>query len=811
LTKGLFGFAVFAFIAAGVASSRPEASRVQEPSSHPPAASPKYGPLISQYCGGCHNERTKAGELVLTNLDTTNIAAGADVWERVLRKLRAGAMPPQGSRRPDQATYDGLVNWLETELDRSAAAHPNPGRPLLHRLNRTEYANAVRDLLALEDVDVESLLPADDASFGFDNIADVLGVPSLLLERYLDAAGKISAVAVGDPEIGPASTLYRVRQDISQDQHIEGLPLGTVGGTLVRYTFPLDAEYTFTVKLFRTHHGVVRGLEHPNQLEITVDGERIHTAQVGGDADLAALYENEALASDAIDPRTKVRVKVKAGQRTVTAAFVEKPPTQDTRPLQPFVRGSDTRDHLGRPHVDMLAIAGPFNATGPGDTQSRRRIFSCRPAAGASDTACATQIVTTLARRAYRGPIGDTDRRRLMTFYEEGRRKGGFERGIEMALRRILASPKFVFRLEAEPATVAAGTVYRISDVELASRLSFFLWSSIPDDVLLKAAAQGTLSRPAMLSQQVKRMLADPKSAALIDNFAGQWLQLRNLKNIVPNNDDFPDFDDNLRQAFRRETELLFDSVIREDRSVLDLLTADYTFVNDRLAKHYGIPNIYGTQFRRVPVASEVRRGILGQGSILLLTSHAERTSPVLRGKWVLDNLLGIPPPAPPADVPKLEEQAVANKPRSVREQMESHRANPTCASCHKLMDPIGFAMENFDAVGAWRTTDSGSPVDTSGMLLDGSKVDGLVTLRQALVRRPEVLVGTMTEKLLTYGLGRGLASSDMPAVRRIVSDAGRNNYKFSSLVEGIVSSPAFQMRIKPLAGAEPPLKTASR
>jgi Protein of unknown function (DUF1592)/Protein of unknown function (DUF1588)/Protein of unknown function (DUF1587)/Protein of unknown function (DUF1585)/Protein of unknown function (DUF1595)/Cytochrome C oxidase, cbb3-type, subunit III len=811
LIKGFFGFAVFAFIAAGVASSRPEAARKQEPSSHPPVASPKYGPLITQYCGGCHNERTKAGDLVLTNIDTTNIAAGADVWERVLRKLRAGAMPPQGSRRPDQATYDGLVNWLQTELDRGAAVHLNPGRPLLHRLNRTEYANAIRDLLALENVDVESLLPADDASFGFDNIADVLGVPSLLLERYLDAAGKISSIAVGDPEIGPASTLYRVRQDISQDQHIEGLPLGTVGGTLVHYTFPLDAEYTFTVKLFRTHHGVVRGLEHPNQLEIAVDGERIHTAQVGGDADLAALYENEALASDAIDPRTKVRVKVKAGQHTVTAAFVEKPPTQDTRPLQPFVRGSDTRDHLGRPHVDMLAIAGPFNATGPGDTQSRRRIFSCRPAAGASDTVCATQIVTTLARRAYRGPVGDSDRRRLMAFYEEGRRKGGFERGIEMALRRILASPKFVFRLEAEPPNVVAGAAYRISDLELASRLSFFLWSSIPDDELLKVAAQGTLSRPAVLNQQLKRMLADPKSAALVDNFAGQWLQLRNLKNIVPNSDDFPDFDDNLRQAFRRETELLFDSVIREDRSVLDLLAADYTFVNDRLARHYGIPNIYGTQFRRVPVASDVRRGILGQGSILLLTSHAERTSPVLRGKWVLDNLLGIPPPAPPADVPKLEEQVVANKPRSVREQMESHRANPTCASCHKLMDPIGFAMENFDAVGAWRITDSGLPLDTSGTLLDGTKIDGLVALRQALLRRPEVLVGTMTEKLLTYGLGRGLSASDMPAVRRIVSDAGRANYKFSALIEGIVSNPAFQMRLKPLAGSEPPLKTASR
>jgi mono/diheme cytochrome c family protein len=816
LKRGLFVLAVAAVVVASSASSRPQAAPRQAPVAQPASSQPQspsqpqYAALVKQYCVTCHNERAKTGGLVLSTLDMSNIQPDAEVWERVLRKLRAGAMPPQGSRRPDQASYDGMVNWLEAELDRGAVEHPNPGRPLLHRLNRTEYANAVRDLLSLENVDVESMLPADDSSFGFDNIADVLGVSSLLLERYLDAAGKISAVAVGDPEISPSSTLYRVRQDLSQDQHIEGLPLGTVGGTLVHYTFPLDAEYTFTVKLFRTHHGVTRGLEHPNELEITVDGERVHTVTVGGDADLAALYENEAFASDAIDPRTKVRVKVKAGQRDVAVDFVEKPPTEDTRPLEPFLRGSDTRDHLGRPHIDMVTIAGPFNATGPGDTQSRRRIFTCHPANTAAETPCATQIVSTLARRAYRGSVTDADRRRLMTFYEEGYRKGGFDQGIEMALRRILASPKFVFRMEAEPATVAAGTPYRVSNLELASRLSFFLWSSIPDDELLRVASQGTLTRPEVLNQQLRRMLADPKSDALISNFAGQWLQLRNLTNIVPNNDDFPDFDDNLRQAFRTETEMLFSSIVREDRNVLDLLTADYTFVNERLAKHYGIPNIYGTQFRRVPVTNEARRGLLGQGSILTLTSHAEVTSPVLRGKWVLDNLMGIPPPSPPAVVPPLSDQAAPGTVKSIREQMEGHRANPVCATCHKLMDPIGFALDNFDAVGAWRTTEAGKKIDASGVLLDGTKMDGVVSLRQALLRRPDVLVGTMTEKLLTYALGRGLSPSDMPAVRAIVKNASQHDYRFSSIVNGIVASPAFQMRIKTVPGTEPPVKTSA-
>jgi mono/diheme cytochrome c family protein len=813
LPKGARLVAVLTFVAAATAGGRPQAAaRVQAPqtASTPASTTDPHGQVIRQYCVTCHNERTKAGGLVLANVDTGRVEANAETWEKVLRKLQAGAMPPQGVRRPEQAKYDELISWLQTDLDKAAAAHPNPGRPLLHRLNRTEYANAIRDLLGLENIGVESLLPADDSSYGFDNIADVLGVPSLLLERYLDAAGKISAIAVGDPEITPASTMYRVRQDLSQDQHIEGLPLGTIGGTLIHYTFPLDADYVFTVKLFRTHHGVVRGLEHPNQLEITVDGERVHLATIGGDKDLAALYENEAIASDAIDPRTKVRVHVKAGQRDVGVDFVGKPPTEDSRPLEPFLRASDTRDHLGRPHVDMVTIAGPLNASGPGDTASRERIFTCHPAPGAADMKCAKQIVSTIAHRAFRSPVGEVEMRRLMAFYEEGKRKGGFERGIELAIRRILASPKFVFRIEAEAPALAVGAAYRISDVELASRLSFFLWSSIPDDELLRVAEQGSLSKPGVLDRQVTRMLADPKSEALVENFAGQWLQLRNLKNIVPNNDDFPDFDDNLRQAFRRETELLFASVIHEDRDVLDLLTADYTFVNERLARHYGIPNVYGTQFRRVPVTDEARRGLLGQGSILTLTSHAERTSPVLRGKWVLENLLGMPPPPPPPDVPLLPEQS-AQKPRSMREQMEAHRANQPCAGCHKLMDPIGLALENFDAVGAWRAADAGAPVDATGVLLDGSKVDGVVTLRQALLRRPQVVVGTMTEKLLTYALGRGLGYYDMPTVREIVRTAAKNDYRFSSIATGIVASPAFQMRIKSAPDTTEPVKTSSR
>jgi hypothetical protein len=749
---------------------------------------------IDQYCVTCHNQRLKTAGLTLDGLDLANIPANAAVWEKVVRKLRTGAMPPPGARRPDAAAIDALVTSLETELDLAAAGNPDPGASPLRRLNRVEYANAIRDLLAL-DVDVASLLPPDNSAYGFDNIADALGVSPSLQERYLSAAEKISALAVGDPREGTATETYRVRQDLSQNQHVEGLPLGTVGGTLVRHFFPLDGEYQFKAGLYRTNFGNVRGIEYPHQIEITIDGERVHSATVGGYDDLAAAFEKPTDTADAIDARLSIRVPVKAGPHAVSIAFVESFPVANTTRLRPFLKSAhDTLDWTGRPHIQTLTITGPFKATGSGDTPSRRRIFICQPTSK-TDISCAKRIISTLARRAYRRPVTDGDIQPLLTFYDAGRRESGFEIGIERALHVILASPKFVFRVERDAASVAPGRPYRVSDVDLASRLSFFLWSSIPDDELLNAAVEGQLSHSAVLDRQVRRMLADPRAQALVSNFAGQWLQLRNVRNLLPNSDVFPDFDDNLRQAFRRETELLFESIMREDKSVLDLITADYTFVNERLARHYGIPNIYGSHFRRVAVTDEARKGLLGHASILAVTSHATRTSPVVRGKWVLENILGTPPPPPLPDVPALKENQKGEKPRTMREQMAEHRANPVCASCHKIMDPIGFALENFDAVGAWRARDAGVPIDASGELADGTHVDGVVTLRQALVKHPELFVGTMTEKLLTYALGRGIDARDMPSVRATVRRAAGENYRFSSLILGIVNSTPFQMK----------------
>ena len=751
--------------------------------------------VLDQYCVTCHNERLKTAGLMLDKMDLATVADGAEVWAKVVRKLQTGTMPPAGVRRPDAATYDGLIARLSAELDRAAAAKPDPGRPLLHRLNRTEYANAIHDLLAL-DVDVASLLPPDDSAYGFDNISDVLGVSPSLQERYLSAARKISAIAVGDLDVKPGSDTYRIRQDLSQDQHVEGLPLGTVGGILVRHTFPLDGDYVFQVKLYRTNLNIVRGLEYAHQVEFTVDGERVHLATIGGKGDLASLFDKPTDTGDAVEARLRVRVAVKAGPREVAVAFVQEPAVSDTVRLQPYIRSSaDNFDWAGWPHMQTLSVTGPFNATGSGDTPSRRRIFACRPSGRAAEDLCAKRILSSLARRGYRKPVTESDLRPVLSFYQAGRSEGSLERGIQMGLQRILASPQFMFRVERDPVNQAPGTVHRINDVELASRLSFFLWSSIPDEELLKVAGLGTLHDPAVLDHHVKRMLADRRAAALVSNFAGQWLQLRNVRSVLPNSDAFPDFDDNLRQSFQRETELFVESIMREDRNVLDLMRANYTFVNERLARHYGMPNIYGSQFRRVTLTDEARRGLLGQGSILAVTSHAERTSPVVRGKWILDNIVGAPPPPPPADVPPLKENEEGQKPRTMREQMAEHRANPVCASCHKVMDPIGFALENFDAVGAWRTREAGQPIDASGELANGTKVDGVVTLRQALLSRPEMFVGTMTEKLLTYALGRGLDYHDMPVVRAIVRGAAANDYRFSSLIFGIVHSAPFQMR----------------
>jgi hypothetical protein len=784
------------------------------------AAAPEVGDVrgsravLDQYCVPCHNQRLKTAGLMLDRADPSpsKVAESPELWEKVVRRLRAGDMPPWPARRPDRATYDRVSTELESALDLGVGGRPYAGRPLLRRLNRSEYANAVRDLLAL-DVDVASLLPPDDAAFGFDNIADLLGTSPALLERYLNAAGRISALAVGDPGQGPGSETYRVRQDLSQDRHIEGQPLGTVGGTLVRHTFPLDGEYVFQVKLFRTNTDAARGLQYPHELEITVDGERIYLGMVGGDADFRALYQASTEASNAIDARLQVRVPVKAGPRMVGAAFLEKSLALDTRLLRPYLRSSaDTYDFTGLPHISTLTVTGPFQGAGAGagDTPSRRKIFVCRPASQNDEPACARRILSRLASRAYRQPATAADLEPLVEFYKIGRRQGTFDAGIQYALQRMLAGPKFVFRLERDPPALAAGSVHQVGGYDLASRLSFFLWSSIPDAELLKLAGQGRLQDDTVLEQQVRRMLADSRSQALVTNFADQWLQVRNLRNIVPNSNEFPDFDDNLRQAFREEAELFVGSIIREDRSILDLMTADYSFVNERLARHYGIPDVYGSRFRRVTLADDARRGLLGKGSILMVTSHADRTSPVVRGKWILENLLGATVPPPPPEVPALKEREEDQKPRSMREQMAEHRASPACAACHKVMDPVGLALENFDAVGAWRAREGGKAIDASAELSDGTQVDGVVALRNALLSRPGVFVGTVTQKLLTYALGRGLDYRDMPTVRAIVRQAAPDE-RVSSIVLGVVKSAQFRMRTKPAvpAGGEVAVRQA--
>jgi uncharacterized protein DUF1592/uncharacterized protein DUF1588/uncharacterized protein DUF1587/uncharacterized protein DUF1585/uncharacterized protein DUF1595 len=764
----------------------------------PSAGPPSERDVLDRYCVTCHNDRLKTSGLSLEKLDVSQAETTPDVWEAVVRKLQARSMPPQGARRPDEAAYRTLQAGLEHRLDAAAAARPYPGAPILHRLNRSEYANAIRDLLAV-DVDVTSLLPPDDAAYGFDNISDVLGVSPLLQERYLSAATKIAAIAVGDPDITAGSDTFRIRQDLSQDQHIEGLPLGTIGGTSVRYTFPLDGDYVFQVKLYRTNLNIMRGLEYAHEVEFAIDGRRVYAATIGGPEDLASLFDKPTDTSDAVDARLRVRVPVTAGPHTVSVAFVEDPPVQEPNRLQPFLRSSiDNFDWAGRPHMQTFTITGPFNATGAGETPSRRKVFSCTPKTAAAENGCAEKILTTLARHAYRGPVSAIDQQRIMKIYQEGRRGASFEKGVEAALVRILAAPRFVFRVERDPSTAKPGLAYRLGDLELASRLSFFLWSSLPDDDLLRVAEAGRLKDPATLDAQVRRMLADPRSQAIVDNFAGQWLQLRNVRNVQPNSDLFPDFDDNLRQGLKRETELFFESIMREDRPVLELMTADYTFLNERVAKHYGIRGIYGSRFRRVTLTDERRFGLLGKGSTLTVTSHAERTSPVERGKWILENILNapVPPPPPLPGAGVFAEPAPGEAPKSMRAQMEAHRTNPVCASCHKVMDPIGLSLDNFDVVGAWRTEDAGSPIDASGQLVDGTPVDGVVTLRKALMAHPDVFVRAMTEKMLIYALGRGLDPRDMPAVRAIMREAAARDYRFSSLVLGIVHSTPFSMRV---------------
>jgi mono/diheme cytochrome c family protein len=751
---------------------------------------------LDKYCVTCHSNELRTGDLSLQDLDLNKAPEAAETWEKVIRKLRVGAMPPQGMPRPDKATADGLASYLETSLDRAYAANPNPGRATMHRLNRAEYANAIRDLLAL-NIDATALLPPDDESSGFDNIADVLRVSPSLMERYLSASWNISREAVGDSRIVATTATYRVRPDLSQDQHIDGLPLGTRGGILVPHTFPLDGEYVIKVRLWRNTFDLMRGMEDSHEIELNLDGVRIASVTIGGRPDFLKMAANPGEFGADLDQKLTARVHVTAGVHTVSADTVLRSHAIKDDLVKPFLRTTiDGLDITGDPSVDRLTVEGPFKATGAGDTPSRRRIFVCRPTNASDELPCARKILSALARSAFRRPVVDTDLETLLSFYQRGRNQNAtFDAGIESALQFVLASPEFLFRIEADPAGVAEGAKYRLDDLALASRLSFFLWSSIPDEQLLSLASQKKLHEPAVLQQQIQRMLADPKADALIANFAEQWLFLRNLKSSAPNLDAFPDFDDNLREAMKQETELFFGSIMREDRSVMDLLTADYTFLNERLARHYGISGVYGSQFRRVHIDDENRRGLLGQASMLTVTSYAARTSPVQRGKWILTNILGVPPTPPPPNVPELKDNGDDSKPLSLRERMERHRSDVVCAGCHKVMDPIGFALENFDGIGHWRTTDDGAVIDPSGTLFDGTRVNGPVALRGMLASRPETFVGVMTEKLMTYALGRGLDYYDMPAVRKIVADAKARGFRFSDLVNGVVNSPEFQMK----------------
>src|SRR5689334_17164509 len=670
---------------------------------HPMA--PPDGALVQKYCVTCHSDRLKTAGLSLQNVDPAAPVIDGAIWEKVVRKIHGGMMPPQGMPRPDEATLNTFVTSLETVLDRQAVGASTPGHKPPHRLNRTEYGNAIRDLLDLE-IDPSTLLPADDESNGFDNIAGVLRVSPSLLEQYLGAARKVSSLAVGtDKDV--IRLAFRVPPDDSQEEQVDGLPLGTRGGLSFTHTFPQDAEYEFSVFLMRNIVGYMTGLEFAHQLEISIDGERVFMKQVGGEEDNAASDKNMSETANAIDARLKTRVKVKAGPRTVAVTFIQRNHAESDEPLQPHERNHDLQDMNGLPQIDHVNLTGPYDPTGPGDTPSRRRVFTCRPTGAADEAACARRVLSTLAKRAYRRPVTADDMAPVMEQYEAGRKGGSFETGVEHGLRLILANPKFLFRVER-----AADKPGPVSDLELASRLSFFLWSSIPDDTLIDAAASGRLSTPAGIERQVTRMLADPRSRALTTNFASQWLLLRNLRNHVPTPGDFPNFDNELRQAFRRETELFFGSIVRDDRNVLDLINADYTYVNERLARHYGIPNVYGSNFRRVTVTNEARRGLLGQGSVLTVTSYPNRTSPVLRGKYILENILGTPPPAPPANVPALSDNEAGQEPKSLRERMELHRRTPSCATCHRVMDPLGFALENFDGIGAWRAEEPGGAID---------------------------------------------------------------------------------------------------
>ena len=809
--------AVVVALAASVVST-PDAQQKSDPATA--SSEPAHRAVVSTYCLSCHNSKSKAGGLELDTINAQPPGDHAEAWEKVVRKLRARQMPPVGARRPDEAAYTASLASLEASLDRVATATPHPGRTdTFRRLNRTEYHNAIRDLLAL-DIDVAALLPSDSASFGFDNIT-VGNLSPTLLESYVTAAEKISRLAVGRPSLSMGGSTVRIKPDITQENHLDGLPIGTRGGALISHEFPLNGEYEISIRLSRDRNEHIEGLLEAAEIELLLDDQRLHLFTIE-----PLKLEQQQSASDApshanLDNHLKLRVPVTAGPHKLAVAFPKKPFLLLETARQPYEAHFNYYRHPRlQPAVYEISIVGPYNSAGAGDTPSRRRVLVCQPESVKNDDACAKKILSTLMRRAYRRPVNDADLKKPFELYQRAKAEEGFDAGIEIGLSAVLSSPEFLFRIERDPASAAGAAMagkpasgvsaatagkpagaYTISDLELASRLSFFLWSSIPDDELLDVAARGDLDKPAVLERQVKRMLADPKSENLVTNFASQWLHLRNLDTITPDMRLFPDFDDNLRQAFRQETEMLVESVIAENRSVLDLLTANYTFLNERLAKHYGIPNIYGSRFRRVAFDDQAgdpgqrRGGLLRQGSILLVTSYPTRTSPVIRGKWILENVMGVPPPPPPASVPPLDDVKGVKKNAPVRERLAEHRKNPTCAACHRLTDPVGFALENYDAVGRWRTLDGGEPIDASGTLFNGTELNGVAGLQKAILDRPELFVSTLTEKLLTFATGRGVAYYDAPAIRKIVRDTSAENYRFSSIVMGIVTSVPFRMR----------------
>lgn len=780
------------------------------PAHQQPSRTAAHRELLDEYCVTCHDDDKRTAGLSFERIDLNDVGTHAELWERVTAKLRSGTMPPAGKERPDEPSARAFVQFLESEIDRAAASKPDPGRTVAHRLTRAEYANAIRDILDF-DFDATPLLPPDNVGYGFDSIGEVLSVSPLLMERYMFAAERIARLAIGTAGIQPGSERYVLSTKLMQrDRMSEDLPFGSQGGVAVRHVFPADGQYSIKLTLQKNADGFIRGLRTPHQIDVRVDGARAALLTVGGESrgrsgPIFTDNQNPEYAGDpaqveyefTADEALVAKFKAKAGSHLVGVAVVE----QLTKPVgfqMPQLVLHDIEHYKGgAPQLETVTIAGPYDPNGVSDTPSRRRIFTCRPASIRDEQPCATKILGTLARRAYRRPVVESEIQELLGVYAAGRREATFENGIATAVRAILAGPDFLFRIEQDPQASPVGVPYRISDIELATRLSFFLWSSVPDDELLRAAERGTLKDPHVLEQQVRRMLADRRSRALVDNFAGQWLMLRDLAAAEPDREEFPDFDHELRDAFRQETELFVESSLREDQSVIGLLNADYSYVNERLAHHYGIPDVFGSRFRRVSLPDDTRRGLLGQGSFLTVTSYANRTSPVLRGKWILERLLDISPPPPPPDVPALQEKSAEGKKLTMRGALEHHRTNAVCASCHKLMDPFGFALENFDAVGRYRTIEAGTntPVDPSGVLYDGAKFQTLPQFRAWLLQHPERFVHTFTKNLLTYATSRPLEYQDMPALRRIIRDSASKEHRWSSLILGVVNSAPFRMR----------------